>query len=166
MEDNTIDTEARLRNLETAYPEITTLYRDMDGKVNKIDGKFDKLIAILNGNGHPEEGVVYRLYKVEQAEKDCPINTIADDVQSIKNYMKTDEDRVAGAVAATSGAVVIKYGAISKLWKKIWPVISHQTAVLIYILLGGGGAMAWNWKSIIHALAAAILEAIKSGGGH
>lgn len=45
---------------------LTELVKDI-----KNDTKL--LREVINGNGHPEEGMVYRLRKVEEVQKNCPI---------------------------------------------------------------------------------------------
>jgi hypothetical protein len=49
------------------------------------------LKEVINGNGHPEEGMVYRLSMVERQQLACPIAQVAADVAEIKTQQKVSD---------------------------------------------------------------------------
>jgi hypothetical protein len=133
--------------------------------LDNIGGDTKLLREVINGNGHPEEGMVYRLAIVEKTQRDCPITQVAADIKLIKDGLKISDAQAQGAANATAGAVLIKYEPIKKFLDKIWPIIKHPAAIVIYLLTATGGTVAMNWKGILKAIIAAVVENYKNGGG-
>lgn len=59
--------------------------------VENVSKDTSLLKEVINGNGHPEEGMVYRLAVVEKTQRDCPIETMATDIKDIKDEIKLNK---------------------------------------------------------------------------
>jgi hypothetical protein len=126
-------------------------------------------LDLITGNGKPEDGILYIMTDIrkgiagikEWTEKHvCETHEALDArVEGLEKSAAAATNKEAGATAATSGAVVIKYRWIERI-KFLW----HPVAFVIYILLGSGGTVVMNFKSIIKFLVSAVIENYKNGG--
>jgi hypothetical protein len=70
---------------------LLTSIGSMLESVKNIKDDTKLLREVINGNGHPEEGMVYRLSMVEHTQRDCPISQVAIDVAEIKTNQKVSD---------------------------------------------------------------------------
>jgi len=61
--------DARVRELEKQMPLI-------DEKLSNIDKKVDKILFMLNGNGKVEDGMIFRVAKIESIQRECPVQEL------------------------------------------------------------------------------------------
>jgi hypothetical protein len=90
------------------------------------------LREVINGNGHPEEGMVYRLSMVERQQRNCPIVQVATDVAEIKTNQKVSD----------AGNWLNRLWA----WAKSKPQFSIPAAITIL------GTMGFSIDKIVNAL--------------
>jgi hypothetical protein len=100
--------------------------------VKNINADTKLLREVINGNGHPEEGMVYRLSMVERQQRDCPITQVAADVAEIKTNQKVSD---AG-------------NWLNRIWK--WAKLKPQFSVPLTLTILG--TMGFSIDKIVNAL--------------
>lgn len=69
MSDLNENDRVALANIQTTIGAHDSILKDMKKDV-------ETLLTIIRGNGHVEDSFVYRLSKVEEKEKTCPIDEV------------------------------------------------------------------------------------------
>lgn len=188
-------------NMQTTVGAMTANVKNLSDRIETVINENARLAGKIEGNGGGiKEGMEWKLAVVEEIEKNCPAKDLDKIVADFKSYVETElgpikslflvkktEDAVSGnatvkaeaaVAAATDGTLVIKYKWLKDLLAKFPGITSklawlkHPLMLAGYILIGGGGTIAWNWHNIAHSLKGVIvaliklgIEAYKNGGG-
>ena len=80
-----------VRETATVHGANNVMLADLRDDFKEFKNSFKLLREVINGNGHPEEGMVYRLRQIEKTQDACPIIKVAADVAEIKTALKINE---------------------------------------------------------------------------
>ena len=144
------------------------LFEDVGGlKANMETYHTDtkRALDLITGNGKPEDGILYIMTDIRKGIaglKEWTEKHVCETHETIEKrigVLETAANDKKAVTAANAGAVVIKYRWLERI-KFLW----HPLAFVIYVILGSGGTVALNLKSIIKFLVTAVIENYKNGG--
>jgi len=64
------------QNVETTIAVLVEAQKNYEKKIDEMNKKIDKIIFILSGNGKVEDGMIFRVAKIESIQRECPIQEL------------------------------------------------------------------------------------------